>query len=142
MTATMTKAEREAQRATYADQLRALLPPGSTVYCILRRVSRSGMMRHIALLAIMPDGTPHDITGRAARATGMRWDRDTGGLKMGGCGMDMGFSAVYNLAWALYRDSFGCIGEGCPSNDHSNGDRNYAPHQHHEAGYALRQRWM
>lgn len=105
MTATMTKAEREAQRATYADQLRALLPPGSTVYCILRRVSRSGMMRHIALLAIMPDGTPHDITGRAAVVLGWTWDRDTGGLKVSGCGMDMGFHAVDTLAWKLYGQS-------------------------------------
>ena len=135
------KAQAAADRADAIARLRELCPPGSTVYTVLRRVSRSGMMRHISL-HVIHDGQPFDITGMAARATVTPWDRDTGGLKMGGCGMDMGFSAVYNLAWALYRDSFGCIGEGCPSNDHSNGDRNYAPHQHHEAGYALRQRWM
>ena len=35
-----------------------------------------------------------------------------------------------------------CIGAGCPSNDHINGDRNHTPHLHESGGYALRQRWI
>ena len=31
------------------------------------------------------------------------------GIKVGGTGMDMGFSLVYNLSWTLYRDGFDCI---------------------------------
>lgn len=139
---TMTKkAQAAADRADAIARLRELCPPGSTVYTVLRRVSRSGMMRHISL-HVIHDGQPFDITGLAARAIGTLWDRDTGGLKMGGCGMDMGFEAVYVLAATLYRDGFGCTGEGCPSNDHSNGDRDYTPHPHRDGGYALRHRWL
>lgn len=49
-------------------------------------------------------------------------------VKMGGAGMDMGFALVHSLSYALFPDGFGCIGDGCPSNDHSNGDRDYTPH--------------
>lgn len=40
----------------------------------------------------------------------------------------MGFHVVYGLARTLWPDGYGCIGEHCPSNDHSNGDRDYTPH--------------
>lgn len=76
--------------------------------------------------------------------------------------MDMGFWAVYQLSYGLFKGGFGCIGEGCPSNDHSNGDRDYTPHMseadrmgadgelcnchkdhmHNDGGYALKQRWL
>lgn len=39
---------------------------------------------------------------------------------MNGCGMDMGFSLVYDLGRVLFRDNFRCIGKGCPSSDHDN----------------------
>jgi hypothetical protein len=82
--------------------------------------------------------------------------------------MDMGFHLVYTLSYALYPQGFGCVGERCPSNDHSNGDRDYTPHGcydengaledrepgpgelrdgcrrhwHRDGGYALTQRWL
>lgn len=37
---------------------------------------------------------------------------------------------------------FECIGHGCPSNDHCNGDRDYTPHHHNSGGYALKHRWL
>jgi hypothetical protein len=85
-----------------------------------------------------------------ARALGERIDRNNGGVKVSGCGMDMGFSLVYNLSHVLYPDGFTCTGEGspdvwgshCPSNDHSNGDRDYTPHDHRDGGYAIRHRWL
>jgi len=123
------------------DDLRKIIPPGSTVTCILRHVSRSGMFRIIAL-CICENGEPRDISYLAGMATGIGYDRDRSGLKMGGCGMDMGFAAVYDLSRSLYRDKFQCIGEKCPSNDHSNGDRERAPHAHSDGGYALRHRWL
>jgi hypothetical protein len=54
------------------------------------------------------------------------------------------------LSYALYPKGFTCLGDGgehrrqrCPANDHSNGDRDYSPHQHPQAGgYALRQEWL
>lgn len=135
------KALAEAEKAEYAAKLREMLPPGTTVYTILRRVSASGMMRHISLVVMTPEG-PHDITGWAGLAMGQKWDRDTGALKVGGCGMDMGFHLVYNLSYTLYPQGFECAGEACRSNDHSIGDRDRSPHHHSNGGYALPQRWL
>jgi hypothetical protein len=42
------------------------------------------------------------------------------GIKVGGCGMDMGFHLVYNLSYALWPAGFECIGPDCPANDHVN----------------------
>jgi hypothetical protein len=61
---------------------------------------------------------------------------------MGGCGMDMGFAAVYGLSYALFGKGFECTGPNCPANDHSNGDRDYTPHMHSDGGYALKHRWL
>ena len=138
------KAAKEREKAEAIAMLRKWLKPGDTVYTVLRHVSRSGMMRKIDLYKLGDDG-PTFLTGYAATAMGYRWDtRD--GIIVGGCGMDMGFALVYNLSSTLFRGHFECIGEAegnrCPSNDHSNGDRNYAPHMHSDGGYALRHRWL
>ena len=117
------------------------LKPGDTIYTVLRHVSRSGMSRKIDLYKI-EDGQPIFLTGHAAKVLGERWDFDRGGIVVGGCGMDMGFHLVYNLSYALFKDGFECIGDGCPANDHNNGDRDYTPHMHSDPGYALNHRWM
>lgn len=157
--------ERERQEAIA--QLREWLKPGDTVYTILRHVSRSGMSREIGVV-ILKDGAdlhPNYSTAKAIDARQGKYD----GVVMGGCGMDMGFALVYNLSSALWPDGFGCIGEGCRSNDHSNGDRDFMPHEsaqafqgvqersagnvtatskdmpghwHRSGGYALSQRWL
>lgn len=123
--------------------LRELLPPGTTVYTSLRHVSRSGMSRRIDLYVIR-DNSPVWLSGWYKTATDTKrgkYDEVT----VSGCGMDMGYHLVYNLSRTLYPDGYECIGDGatpCPSNDHSNGDRDYTPHHHADGGYALRQRWM
>lgn len=142
---------KQREQAEAADTLRELLPPGTTVYTVLRHVSRSGMSRDIDLY-VMQDGEPRWISRLAARAAGLTFNERAEAVRMGGCGMDMGFAAVYALSHALYPDGFECVGEtiresdsfvvGCPSNDHSNGDRDYSPHHHASGGYALRHRWM
>lgn len=141
--------------------LREWLPPGSRVHCVLRRVSRSGMQREISLFAILSAGDVRDITYLASQVLGDRIGKK-GGIVIGGCGMDMGFALVSNLSYYLYPAGFGCIGEGCPSNDHFNGDRDYTPHydgtprdsseagkdletyrHYHKNGeYALRHEWL
>jgi hypothetical protein len=156
----MTKAQEQAKQEAI-EHLKTVVKPGDTVYTILRSVSRSGMSRTVSAMVHLPDG-PFDISGWAAKATGLTLDRDRLGVKMQGCGTDMGFELVYQLAWALFREGFGCVGEGCPSNDHSNGDRDYTPHMtdaertgadgtlctchkehmHSDPGYSLRQRWL
>lgn len=127
------------------DALRELVPPGTTVYTILRHVSRSGMSRRIDLYVIQ-DGESRWLSGYYKTAEGIT-NRKYEAITVQGCGMDMGYHLVYNLSRMLYPDGFTCVGDGspstcCPSNDHSNGDRDHTPHLHRDGGYALRQRWL
>jgi hypothetical protein len=95
------------------------LKPGDTLYTTTLHTSRSGMSRNIKVVRIL-DGKPTDISGLVARATGSRW-ADDGGVTVGGCGMDMGFSLIYDLSRTLHPRGFLCAGSGvCHSNDHSN----------------------
>lgn len=167
-----TAKQREAQEAI--ERMREWVKPGDVLYTILRHVSRSGMSRSISVLKVDHEdaGRIYDLDYNVARALGARIDRDRGGVKVGGAGMDMGFHLVYSLSRTLFPDGFECVGEGgnycrvhgriepctscptcgngmlverrqsCPSNDHSNGDRNYTPHMHGDGGYALVQRWL
>jgi hypothetical protein len=123
---------KELAKVESARTLKKLLKPGDTVQTILRNVSRSGMSRRISCV-IARDGEVQDITWDVARVTGESVKGRAGyvqdvGIAVGGCGMDMGFNLVYNLSRVLFPDGFACIGNGCPSNDHSNGDRDYTPH--------------
>lgn len=130
------KAEQARERAEAIEQLRAIVKPGMTVQTILRHVSRSGMSRSISAVVTTPDGaeTIDWLLVRAGIGGGL--DRTHDGVKMGGCGMDMGFALVYELSRVLFPDGFGCIGKGCPSNDHSNGDRDYTPNTVKQIGWA------
>jgi hypothetical protein len=155
------------ERAQALEKLKAMLPPGSTVHCVLRHVSRSGMSRSISVFAFPPgENAPQDVTYWASRVLDEPVDNKHGGIRMGGCGMDMGHALVYDLSRALYPNGHGCAGQGCPSNDHSNEDRDYTPHScgepnadgvfpyiaggrpervmhwHSDGGYALRHRWL
>lgn len=138
--------KQESERNEARETLRRTLKPGATVYTTVKHVSRSGMQREISVHAV-ENGEIVWLSGLVAKATGNRLGKRDG-IVIGGCGMDMGFAIVHELSYALYPEGFGCIGEGpnhadrCPSNDHSNGDRDYTPHQHKEGGYALRHRWI
>lgn len=136
----MTAVRKQGQQEAIT-RLRETLKPGDTVYTVVRHVSRSGMSRSISVVQLQ-DGEIFDWTLAVARALDERIDQNHDGVKVGGCGMDMGFHLVYELSHVLFRDGFDCIGEGCPANDHNNGDRNYAPHKHSDPGYALKQRWL
>jgi hypothetical protein len=159
----------KAEIAEAIAHLRDYLKPGDTVYTVLRHVSSSGMTRHIDCYKLGAAGeSPAYLTGWIAKALGLSRAKRGDALVVSGCGMDMGFHVVYNLSYVLNRDGFGCIGQGCPSNDHSNGDRGYTPHGprdehgrpedrepgpgealdglkrhwHRDGGYALKQRWL
>lgn len=108
-------------------KLRETLTPGDTVRTIARHTSKSGMTHWISAIVTV-DGEPHDYSWLVARALGQRANKEHEGIKRGGCGMDMGFDLVYSLSRMLWPEGYGCIGEGCPSNDHSNGDHDYTPH--------------
>lgn len=162
----LTKKQKTIRKQEALQYLRLLLKPGDTVWTILRHVSKSGMSRRIDL-CVMRDNEPRLITRSVADVLGCRHDMDKQGLTVGGCGMDMGFHMVYNLSRSLWPTGFGCIGTGCPANDHVNGD--YTAHKdaqnkqsiqarkrghvgpdpstmpghiHLDGGYALQQRWL
>jgi len=139
----------DAERAEAIATLRKHLKVGDTVHTVLRHVSRSGMMRHISVVITTPEG-PWDVTWHVARILGYR-QADDGGLKVGGCGMDMGFHVVYGLSSMLWPDGHRCTSRTvrgrhvCQSNDHFN---DYAlPYdgrkvKHRDGGYALHQAWL
>ena len=137
-----TKAQ-QAERTEAIEQLRTAMPPGTTVYTILRHVSQSGMMRHISVKT--------ELEGQFDWAVALATESKLApreGIKVAGAGMDMGFGLVYHLSRVLYPNGWECIakdlpenerGRKCPSNDHSN--REHLTH-HKDGGYALRQRWI
>lgn len=94
------KAQKEADRREAITELHKLLKPGDTVLGLVRQVSRSGMSRQIDFYVSTADGLVY-LSGYIARA--LDYNRtDRGALKVGGCGMDMVFSVVYNLGSAMW----------------------------------------
>ena len=136
----ISKTEKQERKATAIKYLRKVLRPGKVVNTVVTHTGRSGMYRHIKLVVTFK-GELLNISSWVADALEWR-DLGNGALGVSGCGMDMGFHTVYVLSSALYPKGFRCIGKRCPSNDHSNGDRDYTPHKHGCGGYALRQGWV
>jgi hypothetical protein len=142
--------QRQAEQDEARAELREMFPPGTTVPTILRHVSQSGMSRAIS---VIDPADAQDVSYLVARALGEKVDQRWGGIKVTGCGMDMGFHLVYALSSVLYRAGWACVGEGdpnrwgsrCPSNTHVNRgpDRDtYGPSVVHTDGYALQHRWL
>jgi hypothetical protein len=78
-----------------------------TIYTILRSVSRSGMTRYIDAY-IIRDNKPECISFEIANGLGWKLQRaDKGsGIKVEGCGMDMGFHLIYSYAQLLIKDGY------------------------------------
>jgi hypothetical protein len=113
----------EIERTEAIAHLRLYLHPGTTVYTVLRHCSASGMMREISLHTIDCSNPEHPLsswTWHAARALGSKLGKHDG-IRVPGCGMDMGFHLVYTLSQTLFFDS-------------------EMPYR--DAGYALKQRWI
>lgn len=146
--ARFTKQEQEEAK----EHLRNWLKPGDTVYTVLRHVSRSGMMRHIDVYAIKADenGETNKLYLSYNVARALEYSTTEGGaLKVGGCGMDMGYHIAHSLSMALYPE-YQCTGEDnkrrkcCGSGDHVNGPKpakRDGKMVHHD-GYALEHEWI
>jgi hypothetical protein len=97
---------------------------GSTVYTVLRSVSSSGMSRTLSL-KVAKDGKILDLTYYAGIV--LDWPivevNGSRALRVGGCGMDMGFHTVYTL----FRPVFYSVKR--------------ARKMHCDAGYALNHAW-
>lgn len=87
------------------EMLNKFLNKNQTVYCVLRHVSRSGVRREIALFVIH-ENRMQVISGWVSDVLEMPINRDNLGIKIDGCGMDMGFHVVYNLASVLYGNGY------------------------------------
>jgi hypothetical protein len=117
----------ETQKAT--EFLNNNIKVGDTLYTIETHVTKSGMSRSIRVF----DKNKDDITFYVARILGETIDQNNGGIKVSGCGMDMGFEIVYRLGYALYPKGFKVNGIG------RNGDTSGYDN---DGGYALKQRWL
>ena len=88
-------------------RLKEEIKKGDILYTQLNHVSQSGMMRHISVRQIK-NNYPLDWTRLVSLA--LDWkegkNRCGGGVKVGGCGMDMGFHLVYTLSSVLYDDGY------------------------------------
>jgi hypothetical protein len=89
----------KAEKAESLEILRGLLPEGTKIYSISRGVAKSGLSRRIDFYAIH-DGEPYYLTCHFSKVLG--WTLTREGLRVDGCGMDMGFYAVYCLASILF----------------------------------------
>lgn len=99
------KQEREQEKERAKTLILDLLDTGAdrpTIYTILRRVSASGMSRDISL-KVIKGGEIYDITYSAGVLLDMKLTKSSyNSLRVNGCGMDMGFHLVYNLASVLF----------------------------------------
>ena len=123
------KIEMEEEKIKVIRNIKKIVKPGDTVHCFLRHVSSSGMSRRISFYVVKKN-----------KLIGLDWyinrildysrDSNNEGLKVSGCGMDMGFSVVYNLGSALWPN-------GTPK---AHGTRNGEPDKN--GGYALKHSWV
>lgn len=93
---------------SYGWELLAQQPKGTTLYTILRRVSRSGMTRIIDVI-LLKDNQPLKIVVRECEEcaeTSQSASRQGGWYKVGGCGSDAGFDLVYNLGCLIHNDGY------------------------------------
>lgn len=111
------------------EKLKEAIKPGDTLYTQLHHVTKSGMTRYIGVRAIKDD-YPYDYTYLVAKALGWKTSDKHHGIKVGGCGMDMGFHLIYSLGMALWPD-------GTPEpHDTRNGEPDSC------GGYAIQHRWL
>ena len=103
------------------------------VYTGLDHVSSSGMTRHISCYVARRNEIIN-ITWHISNVLGYRIAKRKG-LVVGGCGMDMGFSVVYDLSRTLYPKGFKLPkGEYGRNNDTSGYDK--------DGGYRMKQSWI
>ena len=130
---------KEQERKEAIDGLRKMgVKPGTTVYTNCNRVSRSGMSRVISCY-IVQKGDIRDISGWVAHAIGWPRDYKHGGVKVGGCGMDMGFHVVYTLGRVMFPKG-AALSKSCPSRIAQ--ERRAGKTRETDGGYLLKQAWL
>ncbi len=137
------------EREDAIKRLREIVKPGMKIYTVLKSVSSSGMSRNIDVFVFtVEDGEPRKwwLSPLVAKACGFSFNEKRECLRIGGCGMDMGFHVAYSIGSVLYRGGWYCTGKNCPSNDHTNGmprpDEGTASIVHKDGGYSTRHEWL
>ena len=121
----------EEERQEAIKYLKKTIKPMDTIYTILNHVSSSGMSRVIDCYVIKKN-KPIRISHDVAKATGYKLHKTKDGITVGGCGMDMGFALVYDLASVLFKGGDGktITGRNGDTKPETNG------------GYLLKQSWL
>lgn len=83
-----------------------LLTKGQTVYTVNHHTSRSGMQRAISVHVVTESGEFRDISSLVAEAGLYKISTHHRGLKVNGCGMDMGYAVVHNIASHVFGDGY------------------------------------
>ena len=136
----MAKVSEKKQREHDAvERLRGWLPPGATLYTTVNSVARSGMSRTISCFIVGSNGDIMNVSGYVAFALGYRRNEKTGGVVVGGCGMDMGFHIANSLSYRLHgNDTVGV--EAKKANDKG---YPFSPKpDNYRAGYSINHRWL
>lgn len=94
-----------AERERVIGIMREWLPVGTTVYGIVVHVSASGMSRSIRFMYVENGAIRELPPSWVAAAIGERFDEKRWAVQVSGCGMDMVFASIYNLAKVLHGDS-------------------------------------
>lgn len=127
--------KQESEKQEAIARLRKWIKPGSTVYTVIRNVSRSGMSREIGVVLIDKDGSMLHPNHAVSKALGWRLGKKDGVI-VGGCGMDMGFHLVYSLGSVLFGHGDECAKLGIIKG--RNGDKKPET----DGGYLLNQKWI
>ena len=104
------------------------------IYTTLNHVSTSGMFRLISVYYIR-NNEPFCLDHLVAKITWYRRDKKRKGLRVSGCGMDMGFALVYDLSTTIFPDGFKLKKGECGRNGKESGIDL-------DGGYGLSQSWM
>jgi hypothetical protein len=99
------KETRKMNREQAIEKLREAIEPNDILYTQLEHVTKSGMTRFIKVRHIK-DNYPYDYTGLVAKALDWTYSDKYHAIKVGGCGMDMGFDLINTLSYTLYDDGY------------------------------------
>jgi hypothetical protein len=94
------------QEQSYAERIVESLPEGTTIFTVLRHVSRSGATRviDVAVPVEMTDGRLDMVYLRSLPRIGRRLDRKRDGFRISGGGMDFGAELVDDIGRAYHGD--------------------------------------
>jgi hypothetical protein len=106
---------------------------GYKAYTILRHVSSSGMFRLISAIVIV-DNKPISIDYLISELGVFKQDKKHEGLRVSGCGMDMGSHLIYETSAMLFTDP--------AENERITSERDGVAWKRSNGGYVVKQEWL